>query len=81
MSLRAINLTYHIGSCPIIDSVSLQIEPGRCVAIVGPNGAGKTTLFKLLSADLKPSAGEILLNQQTLTALSTAALAKQRAVL
>jgi ATP-binding cassette subfamily B multidrug efflux pump len=47
---------------PLIDNLSLQVEPGRTVAIVGPTGAGKTTLVNLLMRFYELSSGRILLD-------------------
>ena len=34
------------GDCPVVDSVSLALEPGDFIGLIGPNGAGKTTLMR-----------------------------------
>lgn len=81
MKLSARNLAFHIHSCPIIESISLEVAPGKCLAIIGPNGAGKTTLFKLLTGDLKPKSGEIQLNGASIKHFSERELAHVRAVL
>ena len=39
--------------------VSLQLVPGRRVALVGPNGAGKTTLLEIIAGDRAPDEGEV----------------------
>ena len=44
---------------PVLQDISLQLEPGRVVALVGENGAGKTTLSKLLCRFYEPSTGRI----------------------
>ena len=49
------------GSVPALDTVDLQIEPGRITGLLGPNGSGKTTLLKLANGLLTPSSGEILI--------------------
>lgn len=53
-----------------VNNVSLTIAPGERRAIIGPNGAGKTTLFNLLSGELLPLNGQILLNRQDITRVS-----------
>jgi ATP-binding cassette, subfamily B, multidrug efflux pump len=47
---------------PLIDDLSLQVEPGQTVAIVGPTGAGKTTLVNLIMRFYELDAGRIALD-------------------
>ncbi len=47
---------------PLIEDLSLSVEPGQTVAIVGPTGAGKTTLVNLLMRFYEVSGGRILLD-------------------
>ncbi|GGR31135.1 ABC transporter ATP-binding protein [Streptomyces roseolus] len=47
---------------PLVDDLSLTVEPGRTVALVGPTGAGKTTLVNLLLRFHEPTGGRILLD-------------------
>ncbi|MFJ7305863.1 ABC transporter ATP-binding protein [Streptomyces sp. NPDC099088] len=47
---------------PLIEQLSLQVEPGQTVAIVGPTGAGKTTLVNLLMRFYDVTAGRIMLD-------------------
>ncbi|WP_323674742.1 metal ABC transporter ATP-binding protein [Halorubellus sp. PRR65] len=42
---------------PVVENITLRIDPGEYVAIVGPNGSGKSTLMKLLLGLLRPDAG------------------------
>jgi len=44
-----------------VDSVSFDVGRGELVSIIGPNGAGKTTLFNLLTGQLAPSDGHVVL--------------------
>jgi ATP-binding cassette subfamily B protein len=47
---------------PLIDDLSLSVEPGQTVAIVGPTGAGKTTLVNLLMRFYEVTGGQITLD-------------------
>ena len=60
--LECINLSKRFGKTQALDSINLQIEPGRVVGLLGPNGSGKTTLIKLANGLLTASDGEILIN-------------------
>ncbi|MEQ1714420.1 MAG: ATP-binding cassette domain-containing protein, partial [Hyphomicrobium sp.] len=42
-----------------LDSVSLTVPAGRCVALIGHNGAGKTTLMKLILGLIRPTRGSV----------------------
>ena len=44
---------------PVIDNVSLQINPGEVIAIVGPSGAGKSTFIALLLGFVEPTSGSV----------------------
>jgi iron complex transport system ATP-binding protein len=79
--MQATNLTYRLGPKSLLQNVSLSARPGEVLAIIGANGAGKSTLLKVLSGDLKPSAGEVLLEGKPLAQWPAAALARRRAVL
>ncbi|TFL14750.1 ABC transporter ATP-binding protein [Pusillimonas caeni] len=65
-------LRMKFGGLLATDDVSLSIERGRLHAIIGPNGAGKTTLLSLLSGELRPTAGSILLQGRDITPLGLA---------
>jgi len=60
IELREVSFSYAEGEPPVLQGVSLRIEPGESVAIVGPSGCGKTTLLKILLGLHAPSSGEVL---------------------
>ena len=60
--LECKSLSKSYGRTQALESVNMQIEPGRVVGLLGPNGSGKTTLIKLANGLLTPTAGEILID-------------------
>src|SRR6516165_6686248 len=58
-----LNVTKWYGPVIGVNAVSFQLAPG-ITGLVGPNGAGKTTLMKLLTGQLHPSLGEVLVRGQ-----------------
>ena len=59
-----------------VDNVNLQVQRGHIHALIGPNGAGKTTCFNLLTKFIEPSSGQILFNNQDITAAKPAQIAR-----
>ncbi len=58
----ATGLTYRYGSGRLgIEDIDLEVSPGEIVALIGPNGSGKTTLLRLLSGELAPQSGSIVI--------------------
>jgi len=77
----ASNLSLHIGKRPVLNDVSLMLEPGKFTAVVGANGAGKSTLLRLLANELKPTAGQVSINGKPIQSYAARELSKVRAVL
>ncbi|MFE0705078.1 ABC transporter ATP-binding protein [Streptomyces sp. NPDC058872] len=61
---------------PLIDGLSLSVEPGQTVAIVGPTGAGKTTLVNLLMRFYEVTGGRITLDGVDIAKMPRAELRK-----
>jgi branched-chain amino acid transport system ATP-binding protein len=59
-------ITLAFGGLSVIDSLDIKIEEGSRCGLIGPNGAGKTTIFNLLSGVYRPTAGQILLNDEVI---------------
>jgi branched-chain amino acid transport system ATP-binding protein len=70
LALNLVGVSKAFGGLRALDGVSLQVKPGERRAIIGPNGAGKTTLFNLISGELAPSQGQIMLFGRDITRLS-----------
>jgi iron complex transport system ATP-binding protein len=74
-------LTFAVGHRRLLNDVGFVAEAGAVLAVVGPNGAGKSTLLRLLSGELLPTAGEVLIDEQPISAMTTRRLAAKRAVM
>jgi branched-chain amino acid transport system ATP-binding protein len=57
--LRVEGLAVGYGKAPVLEGLSLTVPRGKVVAVVGPNGAGKSTLVRTVAGLLRPSAGRI----------------------
>ncbi|MFI7357818.1 ABC transporter ATP-binding protein [Streptomyces avidinii] len=79
LEARGISAGYHRN--PIIEELSLGIEPGRITALVGPNACGKSTLLKSVARLLPVAAGSVLLEGQDIHALSTREVARRLGIL
>lgn len=59
---------------PVLQGISLTVEPYQMVALVGPSGAGKTTLMNLIPRFADPTAGRVLLDGQDIRNLTLSSL-------
>jgi branched-chain amino acid transport system ATP-binding protein len=68
--LSAQRLTKRFGGLAAVNEVSVDLWRGRIHAVIGPNGAGKSTLTNLLSGDIGPTSGQVLLGASDVTGWS-----------
>lgn len=68
MYLAARNVTKTFGNFTALDDVSISIERGEFVCLLGPSGCGKTTLLRLIAGLAELDKGEILLEDENLSA-------------
>lgn len=54
------NVTLGFGNAPVLENISLSIEPGARACVTGRNGEGKSTLLKVLAGIHEPDSGEVL---------------------
>ncbi len=53
------HISHAYGHLPLLDDVSLQIQPGERLALIGRNGTGKSTLMQIVSGELPPDRGVV----------------------
>mgnify|MGYP003589789003 CR=1 FL=1 len=55
------NLTLQFGKRILFKEVNIKFTPGNCYGVIGANGAGKSTFLKLLSGEIDPTKGEVII--------------------
>ena len=60
ISVSGLKKSFEIGN-NILDGITFQVETGERVGLLGRNGAGKSTLFRILTGELDPDEGEVVL--------------------
>jgi branched-chain amino acid transport system permease protein len=74
---RARDVRVVFGGLEALGGVDVDIERGQVTGVVGPNGAGKSTLLDVLAGFRAPTSGEVLLDDQTITAMPAHRRARQ----
>lgn len=62
IQIRNLNFQYLSGKS-VLKNIDLEIKEGECLSIIGKNGAGKSSLVRLIAGLIKPSKGEILIDE------------------
>ena len=57
------NLTKNYGKTQVLCGISETIEKGEKVVVIGPSGSGKTTIMKLITGEVRPTSGQIIVAQ------------------
>ena len=74
------DLTFAYDERPVLKHLNVNIKKGKITTIMGSNGCGKSTLFSLMTKNLKPLGGTILLKNTDIASLSLKAYAKEVAI-
>jgi ATP-binding cassette, subfamily C, bacterial CydC len=80
LTLNNVSFSYPQQTQPALTNLNLHINAGEHVAILGRTGCGKSTLLQLLTRAWDPQQGEVLLNQQPITAFDEMALRRTMSV-
>ena len=60
--ISANNVTLRLGKRALFEDVNTKFAEGNCYGLIGANGAGKSTFLKILSGELEPTNGEVIMN-------------------
>ena len=57
------NITMQFGEKPLFENISVKFQAGNRYGLIGANGCGKSTLMKILTGELKPTHGSVLVGE------------------
>ena len=77
-TVEGLNFSY--GKNKVIDDLSVTFKRGAVTTLIGANGCGKSTLFNLMTKNLRPQSGSILLGQEDVVHMKMKEFAKQVAI-
>ena len=60
--ISAVNVTLRLGKKALFEDVNIKFTEGNCYGLIGANGAGKSTFLKILSGELEPTNGEVVMD-------------------
>ncbi len=56
-------VTLRFGKRVLFEDVNIKFAKGNCYGLIGANGAGKSTFLKILSGEIEPNKGEVILDK------------------
>ena len=81
VQMNNVRKVYESSNTVALDGVSLTINDGEFVFLVGPSGSGKTTIMKLITGEVRPTSGQIIVNDFDMGTIKRRKLPKVRRTL
>ena len=81
VQMQNVTKIYESSNTLALDSVDLTINEGEFVFLVGPSGSGKTTIMKLITGEIRPTSGKVIVNNFNMTTMRRSKLPRVRRTL
>ena len=59
--ISASNISLRVGKKALFEDVNIKFTEGNCYGLIGANGAGKSTFLRILSGQLEPTSGDVII--------------------
>ena len=59
--IQAVNVTLRLGKRALFEDVNIKFTEGNCYGLIGANGAGKSTFLKVLTGEIEPTKGDVVI--------------------
>ncbi|WP_312471694.1 ABC transporter ATP-binding protein [Neobacillus sp.] len=79
--IKVRSLSKFYGKKPVVEDVSVDIQPGKITSFIGPNGAGKSTFLSMVSRLLDADTGEVLVDNSDVREMKSNDFAKRVSIL
>lgn len=79
--LDARGISFSYGAHQVLNGIDLEVKSGEVVGLLGPNGTGKTTLMGVLTGDLEPATGQVMIAGKNIGDYKRRELAQVRSVM
>ena len=79
--IELVNVSAGYGKNTVLEGISTRIEKGKLTSVIGANGCGKSTLLKVILGTVRPTCGDALIDESSVSTLSRVEIAKRVAYL
>ena len=81
VEMRNVRKIYETSNTVALDGIDFSVEDGEFVFLVGSSGSGKSTLIKLITGEIRPTSGKVIVNDYDMAKIRRGRLPKMRRTL